>query len=110
MSDVWESGRLTAVYHPVGTRSDGELRLKRANYDVLEWQGPGATRTSTYVVPLGFERVTDSDLEDYIHSDARDAIEVGQEFGFYQKGVAIVEPHQADGSDSWVGLQFFGHI
>ncbi len=110
MADVWESGRLTAVYHPAGFRTDGELKLKRANYDVLEWVGPGATRMSTYVVPLGSgERITHSDINDYTNEN-RDALDVGQEFGFYQKRIAIVEPHEGNGSDSWVGLQFFGYI
>ena len=104
-----DTGRLTEIFHPIGIFDNGERRYKRANYDLLEWASVAGRKMETFVVPLGFERITDADLNDFDHlSD--EAIDVGQEFGFYTGDRIIVEPHQSDGSDSWIGLQFFGYI
>ena len=106
-----ETGRLTAVYHPHGTFSDGTPRLRRANYDLLEWSSVAGRKMETFVIPLGFERITHSDLNDFdVGKDSGDATDIGQEFGFYRTRIVVIEPHEADGADSWIGLQFFGPI
>lgn len=106
-----EKGRLTQVLHPHGTFSDGSPKFRRANYDLLEWSSVAGRKMETFVVPLGFERITHSDLNDFAAGqDTGDATDIGQEFGFYTGRSIVIEPHEADGSDSWKGLQFFGPI
>ena len=107
----FESGRLTPVYHPMGTRSDGEPRYKRANYDILDWAISATGIFDRYVVPLGIERVTGLDLNDSDRPDGSDAIDVGQEFGFYGKTYFIVEPHEGNGSkDELFSIHAFGYL
>ena len=109
---VFESGKLTAVYFNVGLRaSDRTPKLLRANFDVLQWGAAPSTRTDTYIVPLGFERVTAEDINDPLTvDDNREAIDVGQEFGFYQAGEHIIETHDGNGGDSLFGIHSFGLI
>ena len=106
----FESGKLSAVYHPMGT-VNGEPRYKRANYDVLDWGVSSTAVVNRYVMPLGIDRVAALDLNDNDRLDASDAIDVGQEFGFYGKQFFIVEPHEADGnSDTLFALHSFGYL
>lgn len=105
------TGRLTEVFHSVGRFPDGSQRLKRASYDLLEWVSVSGGTRSTYVVPLGFERITAIDLNDFIPAnEAAEAIDVGSEFGFYSGDREIVEANGGDSSDSWKGLHFFGYV
>jgi hypothetical protein len=109
MTDLtFESGKLTAVYYNIGRREDRTNKLMRANFDVLDW-GVSSARTDRYAVPLGIERITNEDLNDPLTpSDAREAIDVGQEFGFYQAGEFIIETHDGNGGDSFFGVHSFG--
>ncbi len=104
---AWEKGKLTAVYHPVGKRTNGEDRYKRANFDLLRWKAPGASREETYVItPISSVEQTSDDIGALVTDDhAR-----GREFGFYELGIEVVEVHEGNGSDSWKGLQTFGYV
>ena len=102
---AWETGKLQAVLHPVGKRANGEQRYVRGNYDVLEWQAPGASAPSQYVVPLSIgERISAGgvNLTD---------VQIGHEFGYYDLERHVIELHEADGrGDSWRSLHSFGTI
>ena len=100
----FESGRLKAVYTPLGKDANGNLRYYRENYDQLEWVSAIGGRTATYAVPLGFERATVD--PDYQLLEQ----EVGREFGYYTLENIVADRHEHDGSDSFVGLQFFGPV
>jgi len=111
MSELaFESGKLTAVYYNIGPRaSDRTPKLLRANFDVLSWGAVPSTRVDTYILPLGFERITDEDINDQLTlSDSREAVDVGQEFGFYQAGEHIIETNDGDGSEGLFGVHSFG--
>jgi len=111
MSELrYESGRLIAVYVDVGRReSDRSPKLLRANFDILEWASTSGSAVERYAVPLGFERVTAVDINDNLtNSDNREAVDVGQEFGFYQTAPHIIGSHEGDGGDSWFGIHAFG--
>lgn len=98
------TGRLTAVYSPAGNDAAGQTRYQRANFDVLEWAPNASDRRTTYVVPLGTNRISSDDL------GISPAAEVGREFGYYTLNSLVIEPHTGDGSDSWIGLHSFGPV
>lgn len=98
------TGRLTAVYTPAGNDAAGQTRYQRANFDVLEWSPKAGDRRTTYVVPLGMTRIDTGDIA------GSPAVEVGREFGYYTLNSLVIEPHTADGSDSWAGLHSFGPV
>jgi len=105
----WEDGVLKAVWYQIGKRSnDDSPKLKRANFDVLNWCPPGGTTVDTFVVPLGYTRITDEDLNDQVNDMGE--IDFGQEFGFYSKQSYVIEQHEHDGSDSIFGLNGFGYV
>lgn len=103
MSD-FETGRLTPVYTQSGKTANGQLRYVRERYDQLEWVAPGATRTATFAVPLGFEIVGNNPNE-----QVQDQ-EIGREFGYYNLNSIVADRHEHNGSDGFIGLQFFGPI
>ena len=108
------TGRLTAVFHPVGTFEGGARKLKRANFDLLQWASTEGGISRTYVVTRGFERITSAELQaGFIPGNvAAEAIDVGSEFGFYGDGYEVVEygGQGAGVTDSWKGLHAFGPI
>ena len=105
---IWEKGKLKAVYQPAGRRENGELRYRRANFDVLEWTAPGASRSDTFVVPLGLVRIVSADTN--LNANDGDA-QLGHEFGYYDPEITVVEPHEGDGrGDSWKSLHCFGYV
>ena len=100
----FETGRLTAVYAPYGKDSNNKLRYVRENYDQLEWVAPNATRSATYAVPLG----TIVGGKDPLYQLGVEGL--GREFGYYTLESIVADRHQHNGSDSFVGLQFFGPV
>lgn len=104
----WESGKLKAVWYRIGSRDDGSPKLKRANFDVLQWKQPNGTTAETFVVPLGFTRITNEDLNDNVNDMGE--IDFGQEFGFYDKQSYVIEQHEHDGSDSIFGVNGLGYL
>ena len=111
MSELrFESGLLTAVYFNIGPRADDRSpKLLRANFDALDWASTSGGAVERYAVPLGFERYTAADVNDNLtNSDNREAVDVGQEFGFYGAGSYIIETHDGNGGDSWFGVHGFG--
>jgi hypothetical protein len=107
---VYESGKLRAVWYKTGERDDGTPKLKRANFDVLQWAPVSGGVASKFVVPLGISRVDGKDLNDLVSIDAADVTEVGQEFGYYDGKNFVIEQHQHDGSDSIWGVHGFGYL
>jgi hypothetical protein len=106
---VYESGKLTPVYYNVGLRStDRSLKLMRAAFDVLQWASTSGGRVETYAVPLGFERVTAKDVNDPLADDNREAIDVGQEFGFYGTTSHVIETNDGNGGNNFFGVHSFG--
>ena len=101
---VWNSGRLHAVYNPV--RVGNEILYRQANFSVLEWAPTASSRWGTYVIPNSIVDVDDNQLNDLVAHET----EVGTMFGYFSLDPIVVEPHQADGSDSWVGLHTFGYV
>lgn len=103
---IWEAGRLREVFEPVGRRANGELRYRRAKFDVLEWAKTATSDAELYVVPSGFNRIEPGQFN--VPLDDKNA---GSEFGFYSIGAHVIEPHEADGkSDTWKALHGFGAI
>ena len=102
---VWESGKLTDVWYPVGRSDSGNLRLRRANWDILLWTAPGASSPDTYVVPFGGDRFTSPDVG-LRTSDWQ----IGTEFGYYGTDSVQIEPHETGGIDSIQSLHNFGYV
>jgi hypothetical protein len=101
---VWETGKLRAVWHPIGKRANGEQRFRRANFDVLQWASTGGA-WDTYIVPLGTARITNADVT------LLEAERIGTEFGYYDIEPIVIDVHESDGrSDSWKALHSFGYI
>ena len=106
--NVWQSGRLRAVFSPAGVYANGGARYARNNFDMLKWQEPGATKASEWVVsptadsvPPGTE-ITAGDLLDE---------GLAQDFGFYDLVPLLLEPFRTTGEgDSAQDLHFFGPV
>lgn len=101
----WEMGKLTPVWHQVGVRADGGRRYRRASFDLLQWQSPGASREELFIVPVSNQRIDAQDL------NLKETGQTGMEFGYYGLAHLVVEPHEADGgSDTWKALHGFGPV
>jgi len=113
MSELqFESGNLTQVFYNLGPRhSDRRPRLFRAPIDLLQWGAAPSTRVDTYVVTIG-NRVEAGPVGDTRAAAGREAIEVGQEFGYYDGNVITLDmgPEDFKTNDSVWSVQFFGPI
>ena len=102
---IWEAGRLTDVWFQVGKSDEGNVRYRRANFDVLSWAQSLTGAADTYVLPLGWERYSTLEIA------LKDSWQVGQEFGYYGGDSLYSEPHLGDGqSDSVTALHTFGYV
>ena len=106
----WQNGKLRPVYAPAGVHEGGVDRLARLPYDVMQWQEPGASVASEWVV----SPPADSG-QHFVNVDAGDALDDGllQGFGFYDRERYILEPSRSpsDGfTNSVQDLHFFGPI
>ena len=109
---LFENGTIREVWHPMG-ELNGQPRFKKANWEVLDWASTSAGSVERYIVPVGFVRFTDADLNDIVspRTAASDAIDVGQEFGFYSFDRFIIEENESDGKkDSFIALHSFGYL
>lgn len=103
---VWETGIKQMVFVPVGRNDAGRMRLRAANFEVVRWASQLNGLVETYIVPRGIATLQQADL-----STVDRDIDLMHEFGFYgDLDDIIVEAHQADGSDSLVGLHSFGTL
>ena len=109
MALKWESGVLKQVWFNVGKRDDGSPKLQRAPMDVLQWASVPGGAVEEYVIPLGTERVSSADVNDPLSSDGREAVDVGQEFGFYVNDAFVIDMVSGHG-DGTFSVQFFGPI
>lgn len=100
---LFDSGRIILVKHPEGSFPDGSPRYRMGNFSHLIWASTLTGNQEAYVVTEG-DRVSGTDYN--LHT----APQHGQEFGYAQGDELVIEPHLADGSDSIVGLHFFGDI
>lgn len=104
---VFESGKLTDVWTPVGRDAAGTARYRRANFDVLLWAAASGAVAEYYVVPLGIERTNSAEIA--LKSDG--SPQIGQEFGYYNSDSLMLEVHQGDGmSDTLQALHSFGFV
>jgi hypothetical protein len=101
---IFQAGKLTAVYAPVGRRANGELRYRRARFDLLEW-APTGVDAATFILPLALTGIA----ADQLNLDEPPE-RYGLEFGYYTVESIVLEQYQGDGSDSWKGLHTFGPI
>jgi hypothetical protein len=103
---IWEAGRLTDVWTPVGRDAGGAPRYRRAHFDILNWVS-GTGVADMYVLPLGTERVNSADI--VIKNDGSG--QIGQEFGYYSSESMLLDPSQGDGmSDTLQALHTFGYV
>lgn len=100
----FEAGKLTDVWAPAGRDSSGQVRYRRARFDVLVSSLGGSPET--YVVPLGSDALYNNDVA--VKSDH--SAQVGMEFGYYTGDSLFVEQHAGDGSDNVLGLHTFGPV
>lgn len=100
---TFETGILTPVMTFVGAATNGTKRYRRANYDLLNWDA-GSGVPSTYVVPLGTERINGAETV------LKDSAQVGHEFGYYGGDIYVIDPSSGDGSDSVIGCHTFGFV
>lgn len=99
---IWQKGKLNAVYVPAGMRANGSPRFRRANFDLLSWAASASGPESIYIATIG-DRVSANAINNAEEN-------LGSEFGFYELEPIVIEPHQADGSDSWIGLHTMGAV
>lgn len=102
--DDFRTGKLTPIYTPLGKDDRGRQRYVRERYDQLEWSSASGQRTAVYAVPLGIEVISNNPNTQVIDPD------IGREFGFYGLDKIIADRHLHDGSDGFIGLQFFGPV
>ena len=95
----FNSGRITKIKHPVGKFPDGRIKYQPAKYSILKWAPTLGGNIETFVMTEGTESKV-SDITGYF----------GGEFGYVEDEDIIIEPHQADGSDSILGLHYIGDI
>jgi hypothetical protein len=101
---VWESGKLTDVWAPVGRSDEGNVRFRRANFDLLNWSQTGGQQ-EVYVLPGVGDRFPGQEV------NLKDSWQTGVEFGYYGKDSAFAETHFGDGqSDSVFALHSFGFV
>ena len=108
MADQWQTGQLTQVFNPVGADANGNVRFRRAPFDLLLW-GPAGSDPEFFVNTRGFESITSATIQ-LLENDG-DALQVGHEFGYYTKDSVVIEPHCGDGDgDDWHSVTIFGYI
>ena len=105
--NVWQSGRLRAVYSPAGIYANGDRRYARNPFDILKWQEPGATIASEWVVsPTADSGQHLVDINDFALDEG-----LASHFGFYEAVPLFVEPFRKVGEgDSVQDLHFFGPV
>lgn len=105
--NAFQKGELTEVIYPVGTSERGEVRYKKANFELLQWKPPGASLEELYIITTSPAEFDIGQLNLAGHQDFQN----GSDFGFYTGNQVILEPHQADGSDSgWRGVHGFDFL
>ena len=104
MADVWASGRLTAVIHPVNKDPVTQERMyRRAQFDFLEWDSDGDGVPERYIsVPIYIQPATAQFQETGQEWD------IGLTFGKYRQGQIIIDASNPGNDDSWYGLHSFG--
>ncbi len=106
--NVWQSGKLQAVFSPAGVHANGEARYARNNFDFLKWQEPGASAAVLWVVSPTADSVPPG-----VEIDVGDLLDEGlaQEFGFYELSPLLLESHRDSGDfTSTQDLHFFGPV
>lgn len=104
--NIWNKGKLTPIYYPVGKRENGEDRYIRAPFDLLKWQSTTSSTEDLYVLPLGFETIGAKDFT-LAGQDERTRVE----FGYYSPEPIVLQQHEGDGkSDTWKALHSFGPV
>ena len=106
--NVWQSGKLRAVFSPAGVNANGEARYARNNFDLLQWQEPGASIAAPWVVSPTADSVPPGE-----EINGGDLLDEGlaQEFGFYELMPLLLESYRDSGDfTSAQDLHFFGPV
>ena len=113
--NVWQSAKITSVFAPAGTDSNGDVKYARQNFDVMRWSGPGGGDDETWVVspradshpPIGL-------IENFLRGQSTNVLDEGltQDYGFYTADRLIIDqagvPDAAD--EKLTDFHFFGPI
>lgn len=85
--DNWQKAKKQMVVHPAGRDSYGRPRYTRANFDLMEWEGPTGTTREKYVIPVGFSGISSVELS---LAGKTDPLMVS-DFGYYELEPVILE-------------------
>lgn len=105
MASVWANGRMTAVFHRIGTDPvTNEPRYRRANFDFLEWDSDGDGVAENYI-NTSVALVTNTTE---IQQTGQES-DIGLMFGAYREGFEIVDVSNPGENDTWRGLHSIGY-
>lgn len=85
--DNWNKATKKMVVHPAGKDVYGRPRYSRANFDLMEWEGPTGSTRETYVVPVGQASWTSIEIN---LAGKTDPLMVS-DFGYYELSPIILE-------------------
>ena len=85
--DNWNKARKQIVVHPAGKDAYGRPRYSKANFELMDWEGPTGTTRERYVVPVGFSDFTASEIS---IAGKTDPLMVS-DFGYYELQPVILE-------------------
>ncbi len=112
----WQRAKITSVFSPVGTHSNGDVKYIRRKFDVMRWKKPGGTEDETFVVsPTADSSPPISLLENANRPGLRDVVDEGlsQDFGWYTADRLVValnhDPKNGD-DENLLDFHFFGPV
>ena len=113
--NTWQRAKITSVFSPVGTHSNGDVKYSRQNFDVMRWKKPGGTADETWVVSPTADSYTPISLvENFARPSSTNVLDEGltQDYGWYTADRLIIEsvgaPDAAD--EKLTDFHFFGPI
>ena len=114
--NIWQRARITAVYSPVGTHSNGDVKLTRQNFDILKWTPPGGTADETFVVsPRADSHSPIGIIENHARANSTNVLDEGltQDYGWYTPEPLVVDfnRNSKNGDDeNLLDFHFFGPV
>jgi hypothetical protein len=102
----WESGLARLVFVPCGRDDNGVMGYRIAPFEVLTWASVPGAAPETYIVSAGIVTIVASEF-----NLGNAEPQVGQEFGYYERGVYVTDVHLGDGTNDGVfSLHQFGQV
>lgn len=92
--NVWQSAKITSVFSPVGTHSNGDVKYSRQRFDVMRWASPGNTDDETWVVSPTADSYTPIGLvENFLRRKSSNVLDEGltQDYGWYTADRLIID-------------------